>query len=86
MGFGVPLADWFRGSLRAMLWDRLTSQRFLGRGLVSPEFVRALLEEHDGRRRNNETWLWSLLVLDLWFEHVESAQAVRTLQSLPDIS
>jgi len=86
MGFGVPLADWFRGSLRAMLWDRLTSQRFLGRGLVSPEFVRALLEEHDSRRRNNETWLWSLLVLDLWFEHVESAQAVRTLQSMPDIS
>jgi len=25
MGFGVPLSDWFRGELRAFLWDHLTS-------------------------------------------------------------
>ena len=72
MGFGVPLDDWFRGPLRPMLWDRLTSARFLDRGVVSPEFVRTLLAEHDSRRRNNDTWLWSLLVLDLWFEQVEN--------------
>ena len=53
MGFGVPLADWFRGPLRPMLWDNLTSTRFLDRGVVSPGFVRTLLEEHDSRRRNN---------------------------------
>jgi asparagine synthase (glutamine-hydrolysing) len=75
MGFGVPLADWFRGPLRSMLWGNLTSTRFLDRGLVSPGFVRTLLEEHDSRRRNNETWLWSLLVLDLWFQQVEVPQS-----------
>ena len=75
MGFGVPLDDWFRGPLRPMLWDRLTSSRFLDRGVVSPEFVRTLLAEHDSRRRNNDTWLWSLLVLDLWFEQVENTGA-----------
>ena len=45
-GFGVPLAAWFRGSLRELLWDNLTSAEFLDRGLVSPDFLRALLEEH----------------------------------------
>jgi asparagine synthase (glutamine-hydrolysing) len=75
MGFGVPLAAWFRGPLRSMLWDHLTSARFLARGVVSPGFVRTLLEEHDSRRRDNETWLWSLLVLDLWFQQVESPQS-----------
>ena len=60
MGFGVPLDEWFRGPLRSMLWDHLTAKRFLERGLVSPGFLRTLLEEHDSRRRNNETWLWSL--------------------------
>jgi asparagine synthase (glutamine-hydrolysing) len=75
MGFGVPLAGWFRGPLRPMLWDQLTSTRFLDRGVVSPEFVRTLLEEHDSRRRNNETWLWSLLVLELWFQQVEAPQS-----------
>jgi asparagine synthase (glutamine-hydrolysing) len=77
MGFGVPLDAWFRGPLRQMLWDHLTSSRFLDRGVVSPQFVRTLLEEHDSRRRNNATWLWSLLVLDLWFQQVEEARDAR---------
>jgi len=47
MGFGVPLSDWFRGELRAFLWDHLTSASFLDRGIVSPDFLRAMLTEHD---------------------------------------
>ena len=42
MGFGVPLSLWFRGALRAFLWDHLTSVEFAGRGIVSPEFVQAV--------------------------------------------
>jgi asparagine synthase (glutamine-hydrolysing) len=68
MGFGVPLSDWFRGSLRAFLWDHLTSARFLDRGIVSSDFLRALLTEHDTGRRDNSHWLFSLLILALWFE------------------
>jgi asparagine synthase (glutamine-hydrolysing) len=69
-GFGVPLADWFRGSLREFLWDHVTAAQFLDRGLVSPEFLRTLLEEHDCGRRDNSHWLWSLLVLSLWFQEI----------------
>jgi asparagine synthase (glutamine-hydrolysing) len=68
MGFGVPLPEWFRGSLREMLWDRLTTPSFLNRGIVSGPFMRRLLEEHQRGRRNNEMWLWSLLVLEMWLE------------------
>ncbi len=75
MGFGVPLADWFRGSLRTFLWDHLTGARFLERGFVSPEFLRAMLQEHDRGRRDNSTWLWSLLMLELWFLELESQPA-----------
>ena len=71
MGFAVPLADWFRGSLREMLWDHLTGSRLESRGLVSPEFVRRLLAEHDVGRRDNSDWLWSLLMLELWFKDLE---------------
>jgi len=71
MGFGVPLADWFRTSLREMLWDHLTASRFLNRGLVTPEFVQYLLQEHQSGRRDNSFWLWQLLFLELWFREVE---------------
>jgi asparagine synthase (glutamine-hydrolysing) len=70
MGFGVPLAPWFRGSLRGFLREHLTSSQFLNRGIVSPEFVRQLLEEHDSGRRDNHHWLWSLLMLELWFRNL----------------
>jgi asparagine synthase (glutamine-hydrolysing) len=67
MGFGVPLAVWFRQSLREFLWDHLTSREFLERDLVSPGFVRYLLDEHDSGRRDNYHWLWTLLMFELWF-------------------
>jgi asparagine synthase (glutamine-hydrolysing) len=72
MGFAVPLARWFRGPLKEMLWDHLTGRRFLERGFVSPRFVRTLLDEHHSRRRDNHGWLWALLMLELWFVNLES--------------
>jgi asparagine synthase (glutamine-hydrolysing) len=71
MGFGVPLADWFRGSLRELLWTHLTAPRFLDRGIVSGPFVGRLLAEHQSGRRDNHHWLWSLLMLEMWFQQIE---------------
>jgi asparagine synthase (glutamine-hydrolysing) len=75
MGFGVPLAKWFRESLRELVWDHLTSASFLNRGIVSPPFVRGLLEEHQSGRRDNNSWLWYLLMLELWFREMEQPVA-----------
>jgi asparagine synthase (glutamine-hydrolysing) len=80
-GFGVPIAAWFRGSLRPMLWDHLTSRTFLERGMISERFVRHLLSEHDSGRRDNSHWLWMLLMLELWFRNLEQ---VRTTYSYSD--
>ena len=73
MGFGVPLAAWFRGPLREMLWDHLTDTKFLARNIISPSFVRGLLEEHQSGRRDNNGSLWALLMLEMWFESLERA-------------
>ncbi|MDQ6664820.1 MAG: asparagine synthase (glutamine-hydrolyzing) [Acidobacteriota bacterium] len=67
MGFAVPLGPWLRGPLREMLRDHVNSQTFFDRGIVSPLFVKKMLEEHQNGRRDNRTWLWSLLVLEMWF-------------------
>jgi asparagine synthase (glutamine-hydrolysing) len=71
MGFGVPLDQWFRGSLRELLWTHLTAPRFLDRGIVSGPFVRQLLAEHQSGRRDNRHWLWSLLMLEMWLQQME---------------
>lgn len=72
-GFAVPLADWFRGPLRSLLWDHLTGSRFLERGIVRPGFLKKMLQEHDRGRRDNHHWLWALLMLELWFRECEAA-------------
>ena len=73
-GFGVPLARWFRGPLRNLLWDHLTGSPFLNRGMVSPAFVTHLLGEHDRGRRDHSHQLWSLLMLELWFRDAETRE------------
>jgi len=83
MGFGVPLAAWFRNQLREMLWDHLTSQRFAARGIAVQPFVRQLLEEHESGRRDNNQWLWSLLILELWLEQVEQRRLAAPAPAAP---
>jgi asparagine synthase (glutamine-hydrolysing) len=76
MGFAIPIGRWLNGPLREMVHDQLLGSRFLGRGIVSPEFVRKMIEEHESGRRDNQAWLWALLVLALWFEGVEQGVPV----------
>jgi asparagine synthase (glutamine-hydrolysing) len=71
MGFGVPLDHWFRGPLRQLVNDTLLSPTFLERGIVSPDFVHYLLEEHASGRRSNHHQLYSLLMLELWFKSLD---------------
>jgi asparagine synthase (glutamine-hydrolysing) len=71
-GFGVPLAEWFRGPLRPMLLDHLTGSRFRQRGYTNNGFVQYLIEEHHSGRRDNAHRLWELLMLELWHRDWES--------------
>jgi asparagine synthetase B (glutamine-hydrolysing) len=65
-GFGVPIDQWFRGELRAMVHDVLLDPRTLERGYFREPVVRRLLDEHARGVRGWHDQLWSLLVLELW--------------------
>ena len=75
MGFGVPLDQWFRGPLRELVHDSVLGKQFLDRGIVSPEFARYLVEEHESGRRNNYHQIYALLMLELWFESLQQPVA-----------
>lgn len=66
MGFGIPIGEWFRGSLRGMLSDALLSKEALCRGYFEPSVVGTLLQDHLDRRVDNTHRLWALFVLELW--------------------
>lgn len=68
MGFGVPIGHWFRGKLQPFLRETVLSEKALGRGLFRPEAVKQLVELHTRGERDNSHQLWTLLMLELWFQ------------------
>jgi len=66
MGFGVPLAHWFRHELRDFASDILLDPRTMGRGYFRPEAVRGLLDSHLAGSFDHSYRLWSLLFFELW--------------------
>lgn len=66
MGFGVPIARWFRGDLRGFLESNILSKRALSRGYFKPEAVRRIFDQHLRARRDYSQQLWTLLMLELW--------------------
>jgi asparagine synthase (glutamine-hydrolysing) len=68
MGFGVPIGHWFRGRMQPFLREHLLSDRVARRGMLRPEAVRRMVEEHTSGARDHAHPLWTLLMLELWFQ------------------
>jgi asparagine synthase (glutamine-hydrolysing) len=68
MGFGVPVGHWFRGRLQPFLRENLLSERSARRGLLRPGAVRRMVELHTRGERDYTHQLWTLLMLELWFQ------------------
>jgi asparagine synthase (glutamine-hydrolysing) len=68
MGFGVPIGYWFRGAMQPFLRETLLSDKALSRGLFKPEAVREFVDRHVEAKADHSQRLWSLLMLELWFE------------------
>ena len=66
MGFGVPIADWFRGPLQEMTNDLLLGPNTKIAQYLRPEVVQALVTAHQEGRTNHCYRLWNLLVLEKW--------------------
>jgi asparagine synthase (glutamine-hydrolysing) len=69
MGFGVPLGKWFRGPMKAFVSEVLLSEKALNRGIIRPDALDRYVNEHITGQRDHQFQLWTLLMLELWFQH-----------------
>jgi asparagine synthase (glutamine-hydrolysing) len=68
MGFGVPIGNWFRGEMKSFVRDVLLSEKSLNRGIAKREIVENYVSEHTEARRDHTFQIWTLLMLELWFQ------------------
>ncbi len=67
-GFVLPVDHWLLNDLRDLVEDTLHPDRLAHHGLLRPEQVRALLDEHYARQANHGPRIWNLLMFQRWWE------------------
>ena len=68
MGFGVPVGNWFRANMKDFVHSVLLSEKSLSRGIIKPEILKRYVEEHISGKRDYTYQIWTLLMLELWFQ------------------
>ena len=68
MGFGVPLARWLRGPLRAWMLDTLSEAKLRRDGLLDAGPVRASLDRLLAGADSEQSRVWATLMLCDWLE------------------
>jgi asparagine synthase (glutamine-hydrolysing) len=66
MGFGIPLATWFRNDLRTYLTDHIASPTSGIGQYVELPYVKQMLAEHESGAADHEHQLWALLTMEIW--------------------
>ncbi|KGJ95958.1 XrtA/PEP-CTERM system amidotransferase [Thalassotalea sp. ND16A] len=71
MGFSAPLAQWFRGELKAKVEDSLLSKAMLNTGYFNEKQLRTLIDQHSKGIRDNSASIWSLMMFESFLrQHV----------------
>ena len=65
-GFGIPVAQWFRGPLKDQMMSALAPQKITREGYFEPAAVAALIDDHLSGRRDNRKQLWTLFAFEQW--------------------
>jgi len=79
MGFPVPFSRWTRGPWNGVAREVLLDRRSRERGLIDPDAVDRLLQQHAGARADGGDRIWALLNLELWHRTFIDKEGVQTL-------
>ncbi|TMC36586.1 MAG: asparagine synthase (glutamine-hydrolyzing) [Chloroflexi bacterium] len=67
-GFGIPVAEWFRGPLREQMLSVLSPDRIKREGYFDAGVVGRLIADHLAGRRDNRKQLWTLFAFEMWHD------------------
>ena len=74
-GFRLPIHEWLRGDLRDYARDVLLDPAAIERGHFNRGYVERLLAEHADSEADHSQGIWTLLMYELWHDHVRGGAA-----------
>ena len=86
VGFDSPIGLWFKNELSDFLARFMSKENLQETGILNPDAVHDLIEQHMSGRRDLSLHLWSLVAVEMWyrmyFEHPVADIAGLTLQDV----
>jgi len=67
-GFEIPLGDWLRGPLKVWVEGLLDENRLRQEGYFDVQYVRSKWQAHLEGKRNNQSFLWNILMFQVWLD------------------
>ncbi len=77
MGFGVPLAKWFKGPMSGYLQETLLSPKAKQRGYFKMDRIKTMMDEHHAGVRDHSYKLWALLMFELWHQIYMDGETIK---------
>ncbi len=71
-GFGVPIGQWFRQSLRSYVEAELTGADAKNKNYLEVTMVQSILAEHMSGKRDHGHLLWCLLSFEVWLKKLSA--------------
>jgi asparagine synthase (glutamine-hydrolysing) len=68
-GFLPPMNDWLKGPLNQMMHDYLSYDSLQKEGIFNSKFIRKMIYDHENNIKDNQHYLWTMLVWKLWLEN-----------------
>ena len=69
-GFGIPIAKWFCKDLKTPLLDIANNPNSFINSIFDKQYINNLINDHQKRKFDNRKLLWTLFVLENWYnEH-----------------
>ena len=76
-GFAVPLAQWFRGPLRAGMEEVLLGERLADTGWFERRYLQQVVRDHGTGLRDHSALIWSLLMFEKALRGAQDGAAAR---------
>src|SRR4030043_1935330 len=67
-GFSVPLAVWFRDSLKEYVKEILNEQNLKDTGMINRKYVEHIIEEHSSGKANHDEKIYMLISFVIWYK------------------